>query len=450
LVRPTQGPLLACFHARNYGRGAATWRSEALVRPRPRCQTARVERRAEEPRWRVGERVQLQAHLDQTQMGVGVILDIEAKTDGIAKAALVRFEGGPRTGLWYSVGSLEHEPGQRAPAPTPLEGQGTAPLLPKRLSDLLAARRSALEEEGRHEEGEEQVLRGTGAPQHLSPREGYRAPEGRLLDERQLILRGWLFPGARMRALLRQLSLRRSLEGIETERHALDWVEQRLRELGWWRPLQVRPSEPAFLASRDIRNAIQGVLPGPTQDRLESLLRGVQRAGIVRSPAEAAAWLRAWLEVWDSQNHSEPVREPGLPEALQPWDLIQRGWLLDPLRIRALSVKEERARERGEPLYSSSPLGWAYCTLADLGWLRARRPSLEKISLASLPSVRPSQLTGELAQALRQARSAGIVRDKGELDLYAKAWLLETQRQRLGEALEREDLGGALEALGGG
>ncbi|MBL4845272.1 MAG: hypothetical protein JKY65_07090 [Planctomycetes bacterium] len=64
-------------------------------------------RSLEEPRWRVGERVRLQPHLDRTHMGIGVILDIEAKSAGFAATALVRFDSGPRLGMWYSIGSLK-------------------------------------------------------------------------------------------------------------------------------------------------------------------------------------------------------------------------------------------------------------------------------------------------------------------------------------------------------
>lgn len=525
--------------------------------------------------------MRLQPHLDLTKMGVGVILDVEAKEDGVAKAALVRFEGGPRTGLWYSIGSLEHE--RTRPVLTEVVVETPAPAkVPAGRStlghDLKDVRRreaekaareardsrwrervSASEQERellaqldalRAEVAEERVRAGRSwaqgwldpaelesllesrpesTPQerligflqtslgaeveaicvllfarggtvgllsrwlralhHRFPRDfcaalrrvrrsldarplwrwerlaswpswllpdglgsesasradSERPPAGTLLDERQLILRGWLFPGERMRVLLREL--RRGVPGVETEREALTWIELRLRELGWWRPLQVRPFEPAFLSRNDLRNSVADALPAATQAQLESLLRGAQRAGIVRSPAEAAAWLRAWVEVWISKTQPQP--EPELPEALRGWDLIQRGWLLDSVRIRALLAKQERARERREPLYLQSPLAWSYCALAELGWLQPRRPSLKPLTLDRMPRLRPSQLSAELGAALRQAQSAGILRCDAELETYALAWIEEDCARRLGEALEREDLGGALEALGG-
>lgn len=523
--------------------------------------------------------MQLQPHLDLTKMGVGVILDVEAKEDGVAKAALVRFEGGPRTGLWYSIGSLEHEPERRPLLPSPANANPRAqegdskPRFASSLGYNLASVRASLNRGGTEERdstpaepapnhadvlekvkaevaGERDLSRQRPVLHWLdatvlgpllrsrpesSPQErlagflmtpaGYeasslcillfargvspvvmtrwlrtvwtrfpdrplaalsdarralesrplwrfeergpwpgwlttdgaevavesvgdscRSTAGALLDERQLILRGWLFPGERMRVLLRELS--RGVPGVETEREALTWIELRLRELGWWRPLQVRPFEPAFLSRNDLRNSVAEALPAATQAQLESLLRGAQRAGIVRSPAEAAAWLRAWVEVWISKTQPQP--EPELPEALRAWDLIQRGWVLDSVRIRALLAKQERARERREPLYLQSPLAWAYCALAELGWLQPRRPSLKPLTLDRMPRVRPSQLSAELGAALRQAQSAGILRCDAELETYALAWIEENRARRLGEALEREDLGGALEALGGG
>lgn len=506
----------------------------------------------------MGERVQLQAHLDLTQMGVGVILDIEAKEDGVAKAALVRFEGGPRAGLWYSVGSLEYE----APPPSVLTGPkvppspqldpetylGFAVQAPRRpvtpRGEARAGRDSSratskpqaeppLDEEvdllyysllgrlnlrdlhplkqmdtapwnqrlqaflklgpGRVSGEVALLLRGRGAdargltawlsavwrtyPGRVEPimaevraalearplwewRVGaswpewlYRAPWDELeeaprkptLLESQLVLRGWLFPGERMRALLAQLEA--GVPGVESEREALSWVQERLRALGWWRPLEVRPIEPAFLSWSDLRASLNEVVPLSTLERLESLLKGAQRAGIVRSRAEAAAWARAWIQVWVAERSPElPSAE--LPQRLRAWDLIQRGWLLHPIRIRAFLVKEGRTRERREPSYMGSPLAWAYDQLDALGWLRPRRPSLEPIRLEALSCTPPAARAGALLAALQQARSAGVVRDEEEIEHYARAWLEEDQARRLSEALEREDLGEALGALG--
>jgi len=509
-----------------------------------------MRRRPEEPRWRVGERVQLQSHLDLTQMGVGVILDIEAKVDGVAKAALVRFEGGPRSGLWYSIGSLAQEDAApriqsvvpalakrvARPAPEPeafmdldaeevrparvpappgltLDGPGLyyallgrldAPRLyplmqmetgtwparlkaflatpagaeagtlsvlllarganmhgltawlsavwrhhPDRLQRVLAEIRRELEARPlwRWKEGAawpKWLFRSPWQTSGVTPEDERLTQPRRFLDKRQLILRGWLFPGERMRALLGEFD--QGVAGVESERAALDWAEARLRALGWWRPLEVRPLEPEFLARQALRDSLSEALPTSTQEQLESLLRGAQRAGIVRSPAEAAAWARAWIEVWVSRTESGP--EARLPERLTSWDLIQRGWLFDPVRIRAILAKEERARARLEPKYLQSPLAWVHTQLEDLRWLRKRKPSVQPLDPGVLWSVSPAELTPELLEALRKARSAGIVRDVEELDSYAKAWLEKDRARRLQEALDRDDLGGALSVLG--
>ena len=251
-----------------------------------------------------------------------------------------------------------------------------------------------------------------------------------------------------MRALLGEFDRQfdTGVTGLETERQALSWAEARLRQLGWWRPLEVRPLEPEFLSRQALRDSLSQALPTSTQEQLESLLRGVQRAGIVRSPAEAAAWARAWVEVWVSRTSSSP--EAGLPERLTPWDLIQRGWLFDSVRIRAILAKEGRARDRREPRYLESPLAWVHTQLEDLRWLRKRRPSVEPLDPSVIWSVAQSALTPDLLEALRQARSAGIVRDADELDHYAKAWVENHRARRLREALDRDDLGGALAAVG--
>ena len=507
-----------------------------------------MKRRADEPRWRVGERVQLQPHLDLTQMGVGVILDVEAKADGVAKAALVRFEGGPRAGLWYSIGSLEQEnPAPRVkpfvptlpkarPEPEPrtdefmdleleairparvpssvtlsgkslyyallgkldsprlypltqmdqgswserlaaflatpegaeagtlcqlLLGRGaTTPGLtawlsavwrwnPNRVGSVLREIRRDLESRPLWEWRENTawpkwLFRNPWQPPEVTPQDISPPRPDRLLDERQLILRGWIFPGERMRSLLGEFD--QGVAGVATERQALSWAEARLRELGWWRPLEVQALEPEFLSRQALRDSLSEALPASTQEQLEGLLRGVQRAGIVRSPAEAAAWVRAWIEVWVSRTCSGSAER--LPARLTPWDLIQRGWLLDPIRIRAILAKEGRARERREPRYLESPLAWVHAKLDDLRWLRERRPSLEPLDPWALGRIDQAAQTPELLAALRQAQSAGIVRDADELVHYAKAWLEHHRARRLSEALEREDLGGALGALG--
>lgn len=539
-----------------------------------------MQRRPHEPRWRVGEEVRLQPHLDLTRMGAGVILDVEAKADGVAKAALVRFEGGPRAGLWYSIGSLEHvgplagakvllpsfrlkakatpeeepsvfdaalveatdparllqpdsrqaawlsqfprverprqEPSRGAPqrveareprnfSPWSDRLLGVLARMPHRreaesLCTLLGARGASegdlttwIEAVKWWSSGREiEVIRSVRA--NLESRPLWRwdsaaswlrwlfpnpngqveessgdeefSREGPLLDGHQLTLRGWLFPGERMRALLAEFEA--GVEGVETEREALTWAMGRLRELGWWRPLRLASQGPDLLSPRALADSVGDVLPGSTQSRVESLLRGAQRAGLVRSPSEAAAWVRAWIEneAWklvrptasseaegalrsDSETSLSRTSEPAerLPEPIEAWELIRRGWLLDPVRIRALRAKEERARERREPKYLASPLAWAYCQVVGLSWLRPRRPSLAPIDLSLLGGIAPRLARLGLLAALRQVQSAGIVRDAAERSWYASAWIEQDRARRLQAALDEGDLPGALATL---
>ncbi|HBP19404.1 MAG TPA: hypothetical protein DEA08_16645 [Planctomycetes bacterium] len=56
--------------------------------------------------WHVGDPVRVAPQRDVTELGTGVVIDVEALPDGTAKALLVRFDDGPRAGVWYSVGTM--------------------------------------------------------------------------------------------------------------------------------------------------------------------------------------------------------------------------------------------------------------------------------------------------------------------------------------------------------
>lgn len=56
--------------------------------------------------WYVGDRVQVAPQREVTKLGTGVVIDVDAHPDGKAKALLVRFDDGPRAGVWYSAGTL--------------------------------------------------------------------------------------------------------------------------------------------------------------------------------------------------------------------------------------------------------------------------------------------------------------------------------------------------------
>ena len=56
--------------------------------------------------WRVGDPVRVAPQRDVTALGAGVVIDVEALPDGSAKSLLVRFDDGPRAGVWYSAGTM--------------------------------------------------------------------------------------------------------------------------------------------------------------------------------------------------------------------------------------------------------------------------------------------------------------------------------------------------------
>lgn len=57
-----------------------------------------------EGEWRVGDVVQVDRAC--TELGEGVVIDVEVDRHGHVRSLLVRFERGPRAGVWYGPGSL--------------------------------------------------------------------------------------------------------------------------------------------------------------------------------------------------------------------------------------------------------------------------------------------------------------------------------------------------------
>lgn len=230
--------------------------------------------------WRVGDVVIVTPEQALTDLGEGPVIDVKEEDDGRVRALLVRFERGPREGVWYSPGTLRR---LRNLEGEPYEERGGASPSPATPINLGDPRRS--------------TPPSSAPPTSLVDRPSRASTptfDAGLLARHDLVLRGWTFDEQVANQTLAYVLGKLRSGRISGETAALTAAYELLHAegnfVGRRTPTDFEPSS---------LEALRRLHPGreaPQLARLRERLAWAVSIGLVTNLDEETAWRGAWFE----------------------------------------------------------------------------------------------------------------------------------------------------------